>query len=96
MKKVINVVAMMLMSTVMLTSCGGSDDASTSNADTSGSADTTAQADAGADTTSDFDLERQISVVSREDGSGTRGAFIELMGIEQKDEDGNTVDMQMV
>ena len=28
----------------------------------------------------------EITVVSREDGSGTRGAFIELFGIEEKDE----------
>ena len=33
-----------------------------------------------------------ITVISREDGSGTRGAFIELMGIEQKDENGNKID----
>lgn len=33
-----------------------------------------------------------INVVSREDGSGTRGAFIELFGIEEKDADGNKVD----
>lgn len=33
-----------------------------------------------------------IVVVSREDGSGTRGAFIELVGVEQKDADGNKVD----
>lgn len=33
-----------------------------------------------------------ITVVSREDGSGTRGAFIELLGIEEKDADGNKVD----
>ncbi len=33
-----------------------------------------------------------ISVISREDGSGTRGAFIELFGVEEKDEDGNKVD----
>ncbi len=33
-----------------------------------------------------------IDVISREDGSGTRGAFIELMGVEQKDADGNKVD----
>ncbi|MDD2283588.1 MAG: substrate-binding domain-containing protein [Eubacteriales bacterium] len=33
-----------------------------------------------------------IVVVSREDGSGTRGAFIELFGIEQKDANGNKVD----
>ena len=34
----------------------------------------------------------EINVISREDGSGTRGAFIELFGIEQKDENGNKVD----
>ncbi len=34
-----------------------------------------------------------ISVVSREDGSGTRGAFVELFGIEQKDANGEKVDM---
>ena len=34
----------------------------------------------------------EIVVVSREDGSGTRGAFIELFGIEDKDENGNKVD----
>lgn len=34
----------------------------------------------------------EIAVVSREDGSGTRGAFIELFGIEEKDKDGNKVD----
>lgn len=33
-----------------------------------------------------------IVVVSREDGSGTRGAFIELFGIEEKDANGNKVD----
>lgn len=34
-----------------------------------------------------------ITVISREDGSGTRGAFIELFGIEQEDANGETVDM---
>ncbi|MGI6534540.1 MAG: substrate-binding domain-containing protein [Peptococcia bacterium] len=34
----------------------------------------------------------EIVVVSREDGSGTRGAFIELFGIEEKDANGNKVD----
>ena len=33
-----------------------------------------------------------IAVYSREDGSGTRGAFIELFGIEQKDESGEKID----
>lgn len=47
-----------------------------------------AQADTG-----NFDDSMMISIFSREDGSGTRGAFIELFGIEQKDENGEKVDM---
>lgn len=34
----------------------------------------------------------EITVISREDGSGTRGAFIELLGVEQKDSSGKKVD----
>lgn len=33
-----------------------------------------------------FDTSKTITVMSREDGSGTRGAFVELFGVEQKDE----------
>ncbi|MCD7740725.1 MAG: substrate-binding domain-containing protein [Ruminococcus sp.] len=33
-----------------------------------------------------------INVISREDGSGTRSAFVEIVGIEEKDSDGNSVD----
>lgn len=39
-----------------------------------------------------FDNSSEISVITREDGSGTRGAFIELFGIEQKNEAGEKVD----
>lgn len=35
---------------------------------------------------------RDINVISREEGSGTRGAFIELFGIEQKNAEGVKVD----
>ena len=35
----------------------------------------------------------EVSVYSREDGSGTRGAFIELFGIEEKDANGDKVDL---
>lgn len=34
-----------------------------------------------------------INVISREDGSGTRGAFVELFGIEEKGADGKKMDM---
>ncbi|MBN7773134.1 substrate-binding domain-containing protein [Clostridium aminobutyricum] len=37
-------------------------------------------------------VDSEISVVSREDGSGTRGAFIELFGVEEKDANGEKVD----
>lgn len=39
-----------------------------------------------------FDETREINVLTREDGSGTRGAFTELFGIEQKNEAGEKVD----
>lgn len=37
--------------------------------------------------------DQEISVYSREDGSGTRGAFVELFGLEEKDADGNKKDL---
>ena len=39
-----------------------------------------------------FAAEGPITVISREDGSGTRSAFIELTGVEQDDVDMTTVD----
>ena len=42
---------------------------------------------------SGFETGKDITVVSREDGSGTRGAFIELFGIEQKNDDGTKKDL---
>jgi len=39
------------------------------------------------------DTNKPINVVSREDGSGTRGAFVELFGVEEKGADGKKKDM---
>ena len=55
----------------------------------SGAASASGAADAAQ---SGFDAAAPITVVSREDGSGTRGAFIELFGIEEKDASGSKVD----
>ncbi len=41
---------------------------------------------------SSFDNSQAIVVISREEGSGTRGAFIELTGVETKQSDGTKVD----
>ncbi len=38
------------------------------------------------------DMTGEITVCSREDGSGTRGAFVELTGVEEKNADGVKVD----
>ena len=54
-----------------------------------GSADSAASSAAPA---GDFDTDQDITVISREDGSGTRGAFIELTGVEEKNADGKKVD----
>ncbi len=45
-----------------------------------------------ADALSSWDSTNDITIVSREDGSGTRGAFIELFGIEEE-QNGEKVDM---
>jgi len=44
----------------------------------------------GGETTTDND--KPITVISREEGSGTRGAFVELFAIEQKNEAGEKID----
>lgn len=64
-----------------------------------GSKDTTEDNTPAADSADDAAEAAQtgnIHVVSREDGSGTRGAFIELFGVEQKNEAGEKVDMTTV
>ncbi len=41
---------------------------------------------------SSFSASKEINVISREEGSGTRGAFIELLGIEVKEASGKKTD----
>ena len=92
MKKTIVAMMIMAMTAASVAGCG-------SSSNDTAAADTTAESTAeAADTTTADDtaaagsMSGAISVLSREDGSGTRGAFIELFGIEQKDADGNKVD----
>ena len=90
-KKTVTLLMTMARTAAMLAGCGSSE-----TADTTAAADTTAEAEdtaAAADTaTADFDTDEDISVYSREDGSGTRGAFIELFGVEEKDANGEKID----
>ena len=80
------------ISAMIFTGCGSSDTAtSTDTTQESGSTDTAATDTPAAETKSG-DFSGLISPISREEGSGTRGAFIELFGIETKDADGNKID----
>ena len=97
-KKTLGIFMAAILGTAMLAGCGNSaDTAATDNAaqttESAETAETTDAADAAEETAaSDFDTEGDISVYSREDGSGTRGAFIELFGVEEKDENGEKID----
>lgn len=68
-----------------MAACGGNN----SNSESGAASDTAAESGDSADASAPSGT---ISVISREDGSGTRGAFIELFGIEQENADGEKVD----
>ena len=94
MKKTIVAMMIMAMTAASVAGCGSSsNDTAAAESTTDTAADTTADSTAeAADDTAAGSMSGAITVLSREDGSGTRGAFIELFGIEQKDADGNKVD----
>jgi len=46
----------------------------------------------GSDTSAEGGASGEVTIVSREEGSGTRGAFIELFEIEEKTEAGEKID----
>ena len=48
---------------------------------------------AGCGNSSGFNTGKSINATTREEGSGTRGAFIELFGLEEKQDDGTKKDM---
>ena len=76
MKKFIAVLSVATMAAGLAVGCGSADSGSSDDKSSKG----------------DWDSSNDITIVSREDGSGTRGAFIELFGIEEK-KDGEKVDM---
>lgn len=84
MKKTVCLLLAGLMTIGALTGCGSSAD---NKKDDSAKTETTSEKKSDG-----FDTSSDITVVSREDGSGTRGAFIELFGVEQE-KDGEKMDM---
>ena len=83
MKKFIAVLSIASMMAVAAVGCG-----SNSSSDSTGS-------DNGSDTASEWDAASTITAVTREEGSGTRGAFTELFGVvDEDDNDMITLDAQ--
>ena len=63
MKKLFTFAALLVVSAVLLTACGGSN----------------------------FDATKNITILAREDGSGTKSAFMELIGLKDKPDPANVV-----
>ena len=105
MKKVLSTLLALTLCASMLAGCGGNSNSSSSAADSSASesssstsstssessaSESESSSEASAEGTS---ASGPITVVSREDGSGTRGAFVELIGVvDEEDNDMTTVD----
>ena len=90
-----NVITASVLSAAMLASlaaCGSAPASSEASSAESSSVEASS-VESAAPAADAFDTAQDIAVFTREDGSGTRGAFIELTGVEQKDADGKKVDM---
>ena len=93
-KKIVTLLMMAALAATALTGCNGSKEETETPATTAPAPVTTEESVVSEDT--DFDYDNDIAVISREDGSGTRGAFIELFGVEQKNEEGEKIDYTTV
>lgn len=99
MKKTTAVIVALGLAAVGMTGCSKSQETQTQavTMQAAGSAaDTTTAGSKAADEPVNGEsskAEGLITVVSREDGSGTRGAFVELFGVEEKTEDGKKMDL---
>ena len=105
MKKVLSTLLALTLCASMLAGCGGNSNSSSSAADSSASESSSSTSSASSESSaseSESSSEASaegtsasgpITVVSREDGSGTRGAFVELIGVvDEEDNDMTTVD----
>ena len=106
MKKIL---ALMLALTLVLglAACAGNNDQSETNQTETNQTGDTAAPETGDETAADAETDAEtegdtaaamsgpITVISREEGSGTRGAFVELMGVETDEGDMTTVDAEI-
>ena len=80
-------------STASESTAASSESTAASSESTAASTSEATSESAEATEASDFDTDQDITVITREDGSGTRGAFIELTGVEEKNDAGEKEDM---
>ena len=98
MKKRTISVAVAAVMALSLAACGSGSSTAASSESTAASSEAASSVAASSEAASseaagsDFDASQNITVVSREDGSGTRGAFVELTGVEEKNDAGEKVD----
>ena len=105
MKKVLSAILALTLCASMLAGCGSSDTSSAASEGSASdsSASTTSESSASQESSASEESSEAsaegtsasgpITVVSREDGSGTRGAFVELIGVvDEEDNDMTTVD----
>jgi phosphate transport system substrate-binding protein len=88
-RKLMALLLMGALSIAALSGCDSSSSSSESSSETSTAGTTAAETSASSEAKA---LTGPITVVTREEGSGTRGAFIELLKIEEKDANGSKVD----
>lgn len=79
-KSLLMTLSALMLGTLMLTGCGTEKTETTAQT----SAETTTQTETDSAVGDVKGASGEITVVSREDGSGTRGAFVELLGIEEE------------
>ena len=82
------VLAAVLMGAMVFSMAACGSDSGSSSSDSTTTEDS-ASSDSGSDASAPSGT---ISVLSREEGSGTRGAFVELFGVEEENADGEKVD----
>jgi phosphate transport system substrate-binding protein len=97
MKKLTAIITVLsvLLTGVLLTACNGNDDPPPANSNTTAPANDTANDPQAGDTDenatneepSDFDTNQFITVISRAEDSGTRSAFVEIVGVVNDDGD---------
>ena len=91
-KGLLMTVSALMVGTVILTGCGTEKGETTAQTAAGTAAETEAAGTEAASANDTKGASGDITIVSREDGSGTRGAFVELFGIEGE-VDGQKVDM---